>query len=87
MDAAGLLIYQHVVRRVMQVFQDEIEVGHKLGLWYEFDPLDENVHISPLEQDVVPLALLNHVQHKTHIILLLLGCLVVLLNLAQHANY
>jgi hypothetical protein len=44
------------------------------------------VNIPSLEQDVIPFALLDEVEHITHIKLLLSWCLVILVDLAEHAH-
>lgn len=45
------------------------------------------MHIPPLEEDIVPLGLLDEVEDVADIQLLLLRSLVVFVNLAQHAHY
>ena len=59
---------------------DEFTFGNKLH------PLNQNVDVPSLEEDVVPLRLLDHVENEANIELLILRRLVVLLDLAKHAD-
>ena len=86
MDARTLLVNQHIVLRIVEVFENEVEEVDEFGFWDQLDPLYEDVNISPLEEDVVPFARFNHIQHIANVKLLLLRSFVVLVDLAEHAD-
>jgi hypothetical protein len=81
-----MLVNEHIVSRICQICQNLFKVESKLSLGQKFDPLNKNVHIPPLEQNIVPLGLLDEIEHIAYIQLLLLRCLVVLMDFAQHTD-
>lgn len=86
MDARALLIYQYLISCGLQIFQDQVVVVHKLTLGNKFDPLDHDVDVPSLKENVVPLVGLDHFEHEAHIQLLILWYLVVFLYFAKHAH-
>ena len=86
MDARTLLVNQHIVLRIVEIFEYKVKVDGEFGLWDQLDPLYEDVNISPLEEDVVPFARFNHIQHVANVKLLLFRSFVVLVDLSEHAD-
>ena len=63
-----------------------MEIVHKLFLWNQFYPLDNDMDIPPLEQDVIPLILAKQIQNEANVIPLIFRDFVVFLDLAKHAD-
>ena len=59
MNAGGVLVDENLVCRFGQLLQDKVEVDHKLSFGNQLDPLNQDVHESPLEKDVLPLVVLD----------------------------
>jgi len=86
MDARTLLVNQHIVLSIIEIFKNEVKIVNEFGFWNQLDPLYQDVNIPPLEQDVVPFARFNHIQYVANIKLISLRSFVVLMDLTEHAN-
>ena len=92
MNALALLVDEHEVGGGLQVQKHRLIVLQELAilLRHQFDPLNQNMHKTPLEKQIVPeffIWLPQHVEHVAHVQSLLASYLIVFLDLAQHANY
>jgi hypothetical protein len=72
MDASAVFVDENKVCGLLETFEDKVEISHEFGFRDEFDPLDEDMDVPPLEYNVVPLRLSNKVKDETHIQLLIL---------------
>ena len=53
----------------------------------QFYPLDEDVNVSSLEENIFPFAGFDHFQDEANVELLIFWRFVVFLDLAEHADY
>lgn len=80
-----MFVDEYDICRPLQVLQDKVVVWHKFALGNELHPLNEDVDVPSLEENVVPLIRFDHVQNKAHVELLIFWRLVVLLDFTKHA--
>lgn len=62
-----MLINENIVFDVLQVFKNLVIILYELGFWDEFDPLNDDMDVPPLEQNIVPFFLLYHIKDETDI--------------------
>jgi len=54
MDATSLLVDKDEICGCVQILQNNVEINHKLLLRDKLDPLNKNMNISSLEQNILP---------------------------------
>ena len=52
MDARALLVDEDEVGGTLQILKYNIEMVYKFAFRYQWHPLDQDVDVSPLEEDV-----------------------------------
>ena len=87
MDTGGIFVDEDGISSFRHLLEHKVEVAHELSLWEQFYPLNQNVDEPSLEQNALPLIVLNHFQHIADIVPLVRGRFVILLDFTQHAHH
>ena len=87
MDTGGILVDEDGVSGLGHLLKHKVEVAHELSLWEQLYPLNQNVDEPSLEQNALPLVVLDHFQHVADIVPLVRWRLVIFLDLAQHTHH
>ena len=62
MEAAAVLVDEHVIRYLLQTVHQDLEVVYKLRLRDVLRPLRQQVRVTPLEQRVLEFVLIQEIQ-------------------------
>jgi hypothetical protein len=62
-----MFINENIVVHILKVFKNLVIILYELRFWNEFDPLNDDVDVPPLEQYIIPFFLLYHIKYETDI--------------------